>query len=360
MIADAPGQMQEFSAFGRTGIAIPLILRMGHTVKLRRRTFLQFVGAAVAAPAFSHIATAQTYPARPITMVVPFAAGGGADAIVRTIADRMRVALGQTVIIENLAGADGTIGIGRVSRAAGDGYTLVTGSWSTFVAAGAVYALPYNLLNDFAPITLVATQPLIIVAKKTVPANDLKGFVAWLQDNRDKASAGTSGVGSVQHVAAIYFQNKTGTRFAVVPYRGGAPALQDLVAGQIDLILSPAADCIEQIRAGSIKAFAVMAKSRLAAAPSIPDVSEAGFLGLEFLQWQAFFAPKRTPHEVIAKLNAAVAVALADSTVRQRLAELGQDTPPHEQQTPEALGAFHKSEIEKWWPIIKAAGIKTE
>ena len=329
-------------------------------MKLPRRQFLHLAAGVAVLPAASRVATAQTYPTRPITMVVPFAAGGGADAIARTIANRMRVALGQTVIIENLAGASGTIGVGRVARAAGDGYTLVTGSWTTFVANGAVYALPYNLLNDFAPIALVATQPLIIVAKKTVPANDLKGFVAWLQDNRDKASAGTSGGGSVQHVAAIYFQNRTGTRFAVVPYRGGAPALQDLAAGQIDLILSPAADCIEQIRAGSIKAFAVMAKSRLAAAPSIPDASEAGFPGLEFLQWQAFFAPKSTPHEVIDKLNAAVAVALADSTVRQRLADLGQDVPPHEQQTPEALGAFHKSEIEKWWPIIKAAGIKAE
>jgi tripartite-type tricarboxylate transporter receptor subunit TctC len=329
-------------------------------LKLSRHQFLRLSAGAAALPAVSRVTRAQTYPSRPITMVVPFAAGGGADAIVRTIADRIRVALGQTVIIENLAGANGTIGIGRVARAAGDGYTLVTGSWATFVANGAVYALPYNLLNDFAPITLVATQPLIIVAKKTVPANDLKGFVAWLQDNRDKASAGTAGVGSVHHVAAIYFQNRTGTRFAVVPYRGGAPALQDLVAGQIDLILSPAADCIEQIRAGSIKAFAVMAKSRSAAAPSIPDVSEAGFPGLEFAQWQAFFAPKSTPHEVVAKFNAAVAVVLADSTVRQRLADLGQDVPPPEQQTPEALGAFHKSEIEKWWPIIKAAGIKAE
>jgi tripartite-type tricarboxylate transporter receptor subunit TctC len=234
-----------------------------------------------------------------------------------------------------------------------------SGSARSFVANGAVYSLPYNLLNDFSPISLVTTQPLLIVAK-TVPANDLQGLVAWLKDNPDKALAGTSGVGSIQHVGGVYFQNKTGARLAFIPYRGGAPALQDLLAGQIDLIVSPAADCIEQVRAGTIKAFAVMANNRLAAAPSIPSVSEAGFSGLEFSQWYAFFAPRSTPQAVITKLNTAVAVALADSTVRQRLADLGQGVPPPEQQTPEALGAFHKSEIEKWWPIIKAAGIKAE
>jgi tripartite-type tricarboxylate transporter receptor subunit TctC len=230
-------------------------------MKFRRRQFLHLAADAAAVPAVSRIATAQTYPTRPITMLVPFPAGGGTDAVARTIADRMRTSLGQTIIIENLAGANGTLGAGRVARAAGDGYTLIVGGWETFVANGAVYALRYNLLNDFSPIALVATQPLLIVAKKAVPVNDLKGFVAWLKDNQDKASAGTAGVGSVHHVAAIYFQDRTDTRFGLVPYRGGAPALQDLVAGQIDLIISPTADAIELIRAGTIKALAVMAKN---------------------------------------------------------------------------------------------------
>jgi tripartite-type tricarboxylate transporter receptor subunit TctC len=329
-------------------------------MRIPRRQFLQSAAGAAALQGLSRIAWAQAYPARPITLVVPFPAGGGADAIARTVAERMRASLGKPVIVENVTGANGSIGVGRVARAAGDGYTLVTGSWSTFVANGAVYDLPYNLLDDFVPIALVATQPLLIVAKNAVPANDLKGFIAWLKENPGKASAGTSGVGSVQHLAAIDFQNKTGTRFAIVPYRGGAPSLQDLVAGQIDLLLSPVADCLEQVRAGRIKALAVMAKDRLAAAPAIPSVDEAGFPGLDFSQWQAFFAPKAAPSDAIAKLNAAVAVALADATVRQRLTDLGQEVPPVEMQTQGALGALQKADIGKWWPIIKAAGIKAE
>jgi tripartite-type tricarboxylate transporter receptor subunit TctC len=305
-------------------------------------------------------ATAQTYPSRPITIIVPFAAGGGNDVITRTIAQRLRPELGQNVIVENVTGANGSIGVGRVARAAGNGYALVAGSWNTFVANGAVYPLSYNLVDDFVPIALVAFQPLFITAKKAMPADDLKALVAWLKANPDKASAANAGVGSLQHVAALDFQKQTETRFAVVPYRGGAPAMHDLVAGQIDLMLDTAADVVEHVRAGNIKAYAVTAKSRSAAAPGIPTVDEAGWPGLYFSSWQAFFAPKTTPKDAIATLNAAIMVALADPTVRQRLAEIGQEIYPREQQTPEALAALQKAEIEKWWPIIKAAGIKGE
>jgi tripartite-type tricarboxylate transporter receptor subunit TctC len=321
-----------------------------------RLTLLAFV--AVLVPGATP--QAQVYPSRPITMVVPFPAGGGADAIGRMLAERMRVFLGQPVVIENVTGANGSIGVGRVARAAGDGYTFTLGSWATFVANGVAYALPYNLLTDFEPIALVTTQPNLVVAKKVMPANDLKGLIAWLKANSDKASAGTNGVGSPQHVAAIYFQSKTDTRFAFVPYRGGAPALQDLVAGQIDLIFATAADASEQIRGGSVRAYAVMAKNRLANADDIPTVDEAGLPGVYFSTWFGFWAPARTPKDIIATLNAAAVEALATPTVRARLADIGQEIFPRDQQTPEVLGAFHKAQIEKWWPIMKAAGIKAE
>jgi tripartite-type tricarboxylate transporter receptor subunit TctC len=329
-------------------------------MKLPRRKFLHGAVAAAALPAFASGARAQAYPARPIMIVVPYAPGGPTDVIARILADRMRVALAQTVIVENVAGANGTIGVGRVARAAPDGYTLSIGHWSTHVVNGALYQLNYDLLNDFAPISLIATNSYLIVAKNAVPADDLKGFIAWLKANPDKASEGTAGAGSPQHIGGVFFQKATGTKFQFVPYRGAAPAMQDLLAGQVDLIVDDPTDCLQHVRAGRIKAFAVTAKTRLAAAPDIPTVDEAGLPGFYFSRWHALWAPKGTPAEIIRRLNAAVVDGLADPTVRARLNDLAQEIFPREQQTPEALGAWQKAEIEKWWPIIKAADIKVE
>jgi tripartite-type tricarboxylate transporter receptor subunit TctC len=321
-----------------------------------------FLASFVFAAAFGNVAIAaeQAYPSRPITMIVPFAAGGPTDTIARTLAERMRVSLGQPVILENVTGAAGSIAAGRVARAAGDGYTLVIGVWGTHVLNGAIYPLSYDLLKDFEPISLVASNPMVIVAKKAMPANDMAELIAWLKANPDKASAGTTGTGGASHVAAILFQKETGTRFQFVPYRGLAPAMQDLVAGQIDMMIDNPATSLPQVRAGTIKAYATTAKARLAAAPDIPTADEAGLPGFTVSQWTALWAPKGTPKDIIAKLNEAVVESLADKNVLARLADLGQSTPPRDQQTPESLDAYQRAEIEKWWPIIKAANIKAE
>jgi len=316
--------------------------------------------AAVALALCASPALAQGYPSRPVVVIVPFAAGGPTDVIARTIAEPMRVVLGQPVVIENVTGANGNVGVGRVARAAPDGHTIGIGHWSTHVVNGAVYPLPYDLLRDFEPISLISTNSYLIVAKNAFPAGDLKSFIAWLQANPDKASEGTAGAGSPQHVSGVFFQKATGTRFQFVPYRGAAPAMQDLLAGHIDMIIDDPTSSLPQVRAGRIKAFAVTSKTRLAAAPDIPTVDEAGLPGFYFSRWHALWAPKGTPREAIAKLNAGVVAALADAGVRAKLADLGQDIFPRAQQTPEALGAMHKAEIEKWWPIIKAAGIRME
>jgi len=305
-------------------------------------------------------ADAQTYPSRPITMVVPYSAGGPTDTIARIMAERMRGPLGQIIVVENVTGAAGTIGVGKVARAAADGYTISIGHWGTHVVNPAIYALQYDALKDFEPVAMIATNPQLIVAKKAVPAQELQGFIAWLKVNAATATQGTAGHGSASHISGVYFQNITGARFQFVPYRGAGPAMQDLVAGQVDLMIDQAANSLPQVRAGTIRAYAVTDKVRLAAAPDIPTVDEAGVSGLHIAIWHALWMPKGTPKDVIAKLNAAVVETLADAGVRQRLAQLGQEIPPREQQTPQVLFAYHQAEIEKWWPIIKAANIKGE
>jgi tripartite-type tricarboxylate transporter receptor subunit TctC len=305
-------------------------------------------------------AGAQTYPSRPITLLVPFAAGGPADALARALGERMRASLGQTVIIENATGASGPIGVGRVVRAPPDGYTLGIGHVGTHVVNGAIFALPFDLLKDLEPVALLPSNSLLIITKKTFPANDLKELIAWLKANPGKASAGTSGAGGGSHVNGVYFQNLTDTRFQFVPYRGTGPALTDLIAGQIDLMFDQASNSLGQVRAGTIKAYAVTAKARLPSAPDIPTVDEAGLPGFYTSTWYGMWAPKGTPKPVIAKLSAAVMEALADPVVQKRLGDQGLEFPLPAEQTPEALAAHHKAEIEKWWPIVKAANIKPE
>jgi tripartite-type tricarboxylate transporter receptor subunit TctC len=305
-------------------------------------------------------APAQVYPSRPITMVVPFAAGGPVDTVARILSEPMRATLGQSIIVENVTGAAGSIGVGRVARAAPDGYTLSIGHWSTHVVNGAIYPLPYDLLRDLEPIVLLPSNPMIVVSKNAVPAKNLNEFVGWIKANEGKVSAGTAGAGSATHVAGVYFQNVTGTRFQFVPYRGTGPALQDLVAGQIDFIVDQASNSLQHVRDGKIRAYAVTAGARLPSAPDIPTVAEAGLPSLDISVWYGLWAPKGTPKDIIAKLNAAAVQALSEPTVRQRFAELGLDMPPRDRLTPEALAAYQKAEIEKWWPVIKESNIKTE
>jgi tripartite-type tricarboxylate transporter receptor subunit TctC len=304
--------------------------------------------------------SAQTYPSRPVTVIVPFAAGGVTDIVARIVSERMNKALGQSVIIENVSGAGGTIGVTRLFRAAPDGYTLVVGQWTSHVGAGAMYPVPFDYLNDFEPVSMLSIAPLWIIGRSNLPAKDLRELIAWLKANPDKASAATTGLGSGIHMCLVYFQNMTGTKFPLAPYRGAAPLMQDMLAGQIDLSCPEAGQTLPQYRAGSIKAYAVLTQKRWFAAPDVPTIDEAGVPGLHFPFWHAIWAPKGTPKDVIAKLNAAVVETLADPGVRQRFNELGHEIAPREQQSPAALAAYHKAEIEKWWPIIKAANIKLE
>jgi tripartite-type tricarboxylate transporter receptor subunit TctC len=325
-----------------------------------RRRLLTLAAGSAALAALAQRALAQTYPSRPVTMIVPASAGGPTDAIARVMSERMTARLGGTVLVDNVAGAGGSIGVGKVARSAPDGYTLGIGQWSHYVLNGATYDLQYDLLADFVPIALIVTGPLLVVSRKDLPANDLKELIAWLKANADKATAGTGGVGSPPHISGIFFQKMTDTRFQFVPYRGTAPAMRDLLAGQIDIMLDQASNVLPQLRAGTIKAFTVTSKERLPSASQVPTVDEVGLPGLYVSVWHGLWAPKATPADVIAKLNGAVVKSLGEPATREKLAALGQDIPPTDQLTPQALAAFQKAEIEKWWPIVKAAGIKAE
>jgi tripartite-type tricarboxylate transporter receptor subunit TctC len=326
-------------------------------MKFRRRQFLHLAASAAVLPAMPRMASAQAYPTQPIRLIVPLAPGGSADGIARLLAERMRGSLGQPVIIENVSGADGRIAVGRAVSARPDGYTIDIGGVSGHVLNGALYSLQYDVLHDFVPIALLGTTWFVLYARKTMSARDLSELIAWLHANPNAASAGLTTIGI--RLLYVVLQKETGTRFALVPYRGGAPAMQDLVSGEIDLLFT-APDRLPLVRAGSIKAYAVTGDTRLAIAPDIPTFAEMGLPALSFSNWVGLFAPKGTPRGIIRRLNASVMDALADPALRSQFADLGFEVFPRERQTPEALGALVKADAEKWWPIIKESGIRGE
>ena len=303
---------------------------------------------------------AQDYPTRPLTMIVPFPAGGATDTLARLLAERMRTVLGQPVIIENVAGAAGSTGVGRAVRSPADGYTLSIGTSTTHMLTGGLYTLPFNLLTDLEPIILIGSEPLLIVGKNSLPADDLKGLIAWLKANPDKASVGVAGVGATGHLTGIAFQKITGTQFQFVPYRGNAPAMQDLLAGQIDFMIEPSSNFKSLLAAKSVKPYAITGKSRLPSSPDIPTADEAGLPGFFASLWYGLWVPKGTSKDVIAKLNAAMVQVLASPSVRSRLDELGIQPSAIDQQSPETLSSLQKAEAARWWPIIKAANLKAE
>ena len=313
--------------------------------------------AALAAGIALH-ANAQSFPTRPVTMVVPFAAGGPTDTIARIMGERMSRSLGQPVIVENTAGAGGTIAVNKVARSPADGYTLFIGHNGPMVLAPAMQQVQFDVLADMEPVALIATNPQIIVSNPSVPAKSLKELIDWAKKEGDKVSAGTGGPGTPAHVSVVYFGKEIGAPVQPIHYKGSGPAMQDAIAGHIQLGFEQAANALPHIRAGKLRAYAVTAKTRLASAPDIPTVDEAGLPGFYMSIWHAFWLPKGTPRDVMAKMNGAIREALADPAVRKRLEDLGQEIPAAEQQSPEALRAFHKGEVDKWWPVIKAAGIK--
>src|SRR5437016_4909662 len=310
--------------------------------------------------AFTAVARADDYPSHPLTIIVPFAAGGPSDAVARVLAERMRTTLGQPLVIENVTGAGGSIGVGRAVHSPPDGYTISFGHLGTHVANGAVYKLNYDLVADLEPVALLPSNPMIVVSKNAVPAKTLQELLAWLKARPAPATAGTAGAGSGSHIAGLYFENVSGIKLQYVPYRGTAPAMNDLVAGQIDLIVDQTSNSIGQVRAGNIRAYAVTSDKRLESAPDVPTTDEAGLPGFHMTLWSGLWAPKGTPKTIVAKLNTAAVDALNDPAVRKQLENLGLQMPSKDQLAPEALGAWQKAEMEKWWPMIKAANVKVE
>ena len=305
-------------------------------------------------------AVAQPWPTRQITIVVPFSAGGPTDTLARIMSEPMRRFLGQTIIVDNTTGAGGSIGVGRVVRSAPDGYTLSIGHWGTHVVNGAYYKLTYDLLTDLEPIAMIATNPQMVITRSVVPAQNLKELVQWIKTNQGKIQIGTGGIGSSSHIGGLYFLNRVGVKMDFVPYRGGAPAVQALLAGEIDLYMTQISGAIEHVRAGKLRAYMVTTSKRQAAAPEIPTTDEAGMPGLYTTVWHGIWVPKGTSADAKFKLNAAIVDTLADATVRKRFADLGQEIPPVSEQTQRALAVYHKAEIDKWWPLMRTAGIKAE
>jgi tripartite-type tricarboxylate transporter receptor subunit TctC len=321
---------------------------------------MRLLYALIATIAAATSAAAQSYPNKSVTIIVPFAAGGPSDALARLMGDRMKATLGQSLVVENVTGAAGSIGVGRAVKSAPDGYTISFGHLGTHVANGAIYPLPYDMLTDLEPVVLLPSNPMVVVSRGNLPATNLKELIAWLKANQDKATAGTACAGSGAHIAGVYLQTLTGLKLQYVPYRGTAPALNDLVGGQIDIIVDQASNSMQQIRSGRIRAYAITDSKRLKAAPEIPTAEEAGLPGFNMTLWNGLWAPKGTPKDVIARLNAAAVEAMADDAVLKRLNDLGLEVPARDQQTPQALGVWHKAEVDKWWPIIKKAGIRPE
>jgi tripartite-type tricarboxylate transporter receptor subunit TctC len=316
--------------------------------------------AATTLTAMSLTAFAQSYPSRNITMIVPYPAGGPTDTIARILAERLQGALGQSVIIENVSGAGGSIGVGRVAHATPDGYTLSIGHTQTHVFNPSILKLDYDVVTDFAPISLIADTPIWIVTRKSLPVDDVKSFIAWLKTQNGKATMGTVGIGSPSEFAARIFMRQTGTSFQLVPYRGAAPLVQDMLGDHIDFAFGQAAGYITNVESGQFRALAVLQPKRWWAAPNVPTLDELGFRDIDATFWHGLWAPKGTPPDVIAKLNAAVRIALADATVQDRFKKVGQEIWPVEYQTPEALAAQQKAELAKWTPVILESGIKAE